>query len=137
MSLAKTEYKRTDPLEVTVSLAHRGKQPVWVNTRFFLGPETEPRREVFLEITAPNGEKLACQSSYKTGLPRTEQFRLLKPGETATAEHPLDLRNYFDFTALGTYTIVGVYQNPFGQEIGLDAFAGPVESEPVSITIVE
>ena len=139
VTLANTEYKRSEPIEATLSLENKGKRAVWVNTRFYVNSDTLPpeEREVLLEVTSPTGEKLPCTYSQQTGFPKSEYFKLLKPGQTATAEQPRGLRNYFDFAALGRYTVVGIYTNVFGQEIGLDALTGPVRSKPVTFTIVE
>ena len=139
VTLANTEYTRTDPIEVTFSLENKGRKPVWVNKRFYLNADTQPpeERDVILEVTSPTGEKVPCTYSHQTGLPRTEHFELLQPGRRAEAERPHDLRNYFDFAALGRYTVVGIYTNVFGQEIGLDALTSPVRSKPVTFTMVE
>lgn len=139
LTFQKTAYTRTDPIEVTLSLENKGRKPVWVNKRFYLNADTQPpeERDVILEVTSPTGEKVPCTYSHQTGLPRTEHFELLQPGRRAEAERPHDLRNYFDVAALGRYTVVGIYTNVFGQEIGLDALTGPVRSKPVTFTIVE
>lgn len=139
LTLSKTEYKRTDPIEATLSLKHNGKKPVWINVRFYVNSPAQPpeEREVWLEVTSPAGEPLSCTFSHPTGFPKSEYFQWLQGGQTATAEHPRDLRSYFTFEKPGRYTVVGVYENVFGGELGLPAFTGPVTSKPVALTIIE
>lgn len=139
ISLDKDAYTRSEPIQATFRLANTGKTPVWVNTRFHLRSEQAPpeEREVFLRVTSPAGEQLPCKFDYDVGFPRTDDFKLLKPGEEAAAESPRDLRSYFEFTESGTYTVVGTYQNAFGEELGLTAFPGPVTSRQTSITVTE
>lgn len=139
ISLDKDTYTRSEPIHATFRLVNTGKTPVWVNTRFHLRSEQAPpeEREVVLRVTSPAGEPLLCKFDYDTGVPKTDDFTLVQPGEEAVAEHPRDLRSYFEFKDLGTYAIVGVYQNVFGQEIGLTTFTGPLSSSPVSFKLVE
>lgn len=139
VTFANTEYKRNGPVEASLALKNNGKKPVWVNTRFYVNAPTLPNeeREVLLEVTSPTGETLSCTYSHQTGFPKSEYFQRLQGGQTVSAEHPYDLRSYFNLTTPGRYTVVGVYENVFGQEIGLDAFTGPVTSTPVTFTIVE
>lgn len=133
----KPAYTRTDPLQVRFVLKNAGRKPVWVNTRFYAAAEAVPRnrRDAFLEVTAPSGGRLACAYAYETGLPKTDDFRQLDPGQEAASERPRDLRVYCDFNETGAYSVVAVYENVFGEEIGLDTFRGVLRSPPVSITI--
>lgn len=139
LTFDKAEYKRSDPINATLSLENKGRKPIWVNKRFYITAETLPPEEhdVTLEVTGPDQQRRSCTFTYQTGFPKSDDFVLLQPGQTASAEHPRDVRGYVDFSALGTYTIVGVYENVFGEEIGLPAFRGPVKSTPVSITVTE
>lgn len=132
-------YKLNDPITVSFSLENTGKRPVWVNKRFYLTADTLPKekREVTLTVTGPTGEPLPCTVTSHSGFPKSEYFELLQPGQTVTSDSPRDLRNYFSFSKAGTYMIAGIYENAFGQEIGLDAFTGPVTSKPVTLTITE
>ncbi len=124
-------YKLNDPITVSFSLENTGKRPAWVNKRFYL------TQEVTLTVTGPTGEPLPCTFTSQSGFPKSEYFQRLQGGQTVSAEHPCDLRNYFNLTTPGRYAVVGVYENVFGQEIGLDAFTGPVTSKPVTFTVVE
>lgn len=132
-------YTLNDPITVSFSLKNTGKRPVWVNKRFYLAAETLPKeaREVTLTVTGPTGEPLPCTFTSRSGFPKSDYFERLQPGRTVTSDSPRDLRNYFSFSRAGTYTIAGIYENAFGQEIGVDAFNGPIRSKPVAITIVE
>lgn len=131
--LDKNEYKIGEAVNATFKLENKGKNPVYVNKRFFLSSEEKPKekRDVFLTITSTSGAKLPCNFSYETGLPKTDYFELLEPGKEVTSEWKRDLRGYFDFAEPGTYKVVAVYQNAYGREIGLDAFKDKVVSEPV------
>lgn len=135
----KPAYTRTDPLQVRFVLKNVGRKPVWVNKRFYAASEEIPKngRDVVLDVTAPSGAKLTCKYAYETGLPKTDDFVQLDPGQEAVSERALDLRGYFDFAEAGAYSIVAVYENVFGDEIGLDAFREALRSPPVSITIAE
>lgn len=136
-SLDKSSYASGEPVMVSFALKNTGKQPVWVNTRFYLSAQSVPDedREVFLILTSPSGKELPCIFSYPTGLPKSGYFTRLEPGQEAASEHPRDLRGFFELKDAGAYTVRAVYQNVFGVELGLDAFKGPVKSTPVTFTI--
>ena len=138
-SFDKTSYTRNDPLLVTFTLKNAGKQPVWVNTRFYLSSQSAPDddRDVSLILTSPSGKEIPCTFSYPTGFPKSDYFKLLQPGEEAASEHPRDLRGFFDLKEAGTYTVRAVYQNVFGAELGLDAAKGPLRSEPVAFAVTQ
>jgi len=139
VSLDKNEYKPKDPINVTFKLENEGKEPVYVNKRFYLSSENMPkeRRDVFLIVTSPSGAKLPCKFSYETGIPKSDYFELLQPGREVVSEYPRNLRGYFDFNEEGTYKVVAVYENIYGKEIGLDAFKDKITSTPVMIKIVK
>jgi hypothetical protein len=136
--LENSECKLEEPIYATFKLKNTGTIPAYVNKRFYLGSEEAPKekREVFFIITSPLSTKLYCKYSYETGLPKSEYFQLLQPGEEASSEFKRDLRAYFDFTETGTYQIVAVYQNVYGKEIGLDVFSDKAISRPVSLKIL-
>jgi hypothetical protein len=138
-SLDKTSYTRDDPILVTLTLKNTGKQPAWVNTRFYLSSKTVPPddRDVYLTVTAPSGKELECTFNYPTGLPKTDYFKLLEPGQEVAADSPRDLRSFFTFEETGPYRVTATYHNVFGAELGLDAVKGPLESKPVTFTISE
>lgn len=139
ISLDKSEYKSDEPVNATFKLENRGKEPVYVNKRFYVNSEKMPKetRDVFLVITSPSGVKLPCKYSYETGLPKSDYFELLSPGKEASSEYKRDLRAYFDLSEAGTYIVSGVYQNVYGREIGVDAFKDKVTSDPVSFKIIK
>jgi len=135
----KTEYKKTDPININFKLENKGKTDIYVNKRFYINSKDAPReqREVYLLVTSPSGEKLPCKISHETGLPKTDYFVLLKPGEEVSLERKRNIKYYFDFNTPGKYKIIAVYQNIYGKEIGIDAFKDKIESNPVTIEIVE
>ena len=135
----KTRVKPAEPIFVKFALKNLGKKPVWVNTRCYLSSPRVPgtEREVTLTVTGPKGTGLPCTYSYETGLPKSDDFTRLEPGQEVVSEHQHNLQGYFEFTEKGTYTIVGMYENVFGPELGLAAFTGPVASQPVSITLAD
>ena len=142
LSFDKAEYKKTDAISVTFKLENKGKKPVYVNERFYVNSKysSKEHREIYLSVTSPSGEELAFNESRATddvGLPKTDYFVLLEPGEEVILERPRNIKYYFDFDEPGTYKIVGVYQNSYGDEIGLDVFKKKVQSEPLEIKIVE
>lgn len=139
LTLSKADYTRNEPIEATLSLKNNGSKPVWVNTRFYINAPTQPpeERDVTLDVTGPDGKLLTTTYSYQTGFPKSDYFQLLPGGQTAKAEHPRDLRSYFQFQAPGRYTVVATYENVFGPELGLPAFTGPAKSKPVTLTVTE
>lgn len=136
--LDKSEYKAGEPVNATFKLENKGKNPVYVNKRFYLGSEQMPKdkKEVYLTVTSPSGAKLPCKFSYETGLPKTEYFELLEAGEEVTSEWKRDLRGYFDFSEPGEYKVVAVYQNIYGREIGLDTARDKLTAAPVSFKVI-
>lgn len=138
ISCDKTEsYKTQDPIKITFTLKNIGTAPVYVNKRFFLGPEEDliNDREVFLSVTSPSGQKLPYKFSYKTGFPKADYFALLSPGEEAVSEYPRNINGSFEFNEPGEYKITAVYQNAYGPEIGIDAFKNRIESNAVTVNI--
>jgi hypothetical protein len=137
VSLDKSTYARTDPIQLTFTLKNTGKQPVWVNTRFYLSSKTVPPddREVYLTMTAPSGKELECTFTYPTGFPKTDYFKLLEPGQEVSAESPRNLRSFFTVEEAGAYRVTATYHNVFGAELGLDAAEGPSTAKPVEFTI--
>jgi hypothetical protein len=135
--LEKTEYSADEPINTILSLKNLGSSSIIVNQRFYISSQSvaKNQREVYLELTSPSGTKLACQHFYETGYPKTEYFKLLAPGEETKSEYPRNLRGFFEITEPGTYTVVAVYQNVFGSELGLDTFKEQLVSEPVKFTV--
>jgi len=134
----KTEYKLSDPIEVSFQLENKGAKPVYVNKRFKVSSKNAPReqREVFLEAYDPSGKELESKyMDYKTGLPKSEYLELLQSNQKIASESKLDLKNHFDFKEPGTYRIVATYENTFGPELGLDTFQEKRLSE-VTLKIV-
>lgn len=139
LTFDKEEYKETDQINVDFTLKNIGKKPIYVNKRFFLNSKDSPKeqKEIYLSVTSPSGKELPCSSSTETGLPKTEYFILLNPGEEVSLDRQRSIKYFFDFTEPGIYKVVAVYQNVYGDEIGLDAFKDRIESNPVTIKIVE
>ena len=139
VSFEKRAYSTSEPIPVRFTLRNAGVAPAWVSRRFYLGAESLPKesRDVVLHITAPSGAQAPCLFSFKTGLPKSDDFQRLEPGQEAVSEHPRDLRGFFTFTEAGTYTVVAVYQNVHGAEIGLNAFTGRLVSEPATFTLTQ
>ena len=136
--LEKSEYSSGEPVNVVLALKNQGTDPVVVNQRFYISSEEAPQnqKEVYFELISPSGVKLKCQYVYPTGYPKSDYFKLLAPNEEAKSDYPRNLKGFFEITEPGTYTIKAVYENSFGQELGLDVFKGPLVSLPVKFTIV-
>lgn len=139
VSLDKNEYKAEDPINITFNLENKGKEPIYVNKRFYLGAEGMPKgeRDIFLIVTSPSGAKLPCKFNYEIGYPKSDYFELLEPAKAVSSEYPRNLKGYFDISEPGTYKVVAVYENVYGPEIGLDAFRKKIESDPVTFKIVK
>ncbi len=134
-----SEYKTQDPVKLIFKLKNSGKDPLYVNKRFFLGPEESPvnEREVYLTVVSPSGQKLSYKFPYKTGLPKSDYFALLKPGEEASSEYPRNINGSFEFNEPGEYKITAVYQNTYGGEIGIDAFKDKITSNTIAVKIIK
>ena len=139
VSLDKAEYKKSEQIYVSFELENEGKKQVYVNKRFHINTEGSPKeeKEVYLIVTGPSREKLPCKNTYDTGLPRTDHLALLKRGEKAVSEGKKNLKIHFDIKEPGTYTVMAVYKNVYGKEIGVDAFEGELKSASVTIKITE
>ena len=139
LSFNKAEYKKSEPVMLDVKLENTGDKPIYVNKRLLINSEERPAgsREITLSATSPDGKKLPCKVSYETGLPKSDYFVSLKPQESVKLDNKRDMRNYFDLTKPGEYSIIATYQNIYGDEIGIDAFRDKVVSDPVTIKISE
>ncbi|MCK5451510.1 MAG: hypothetical protein KAI70_07080 [Candidatus Omnitrophica bacterium] len=139
VSTDKTEYKKTDGIMVTLKLENCGKNALYVNNRFFLNSDkSDPKnKEVHFIVEDPSGEKMLCKIDLETGLPRTDNFISLAPGEETEIKRPRNIKYFFDFENVGEYKITAVYQNVYGEEIGVNAFKGKIISNPVIIKISE
>lgn len=139
ISFDKSEYKLDEPINVSFKLENKGKTPVYVNKRFYLGSESMPKeeRDVFLIVTSPSGAKLPCKFSYEIGFPKSDYFELLGSDKEVVSEYKRDLRGYFDFNESGVYKIIAVYQNVYGEEIGLDTFKEKITSSVLSFKIIK
>jgi hypothetical protein len=137
--LDKSEYSLDEPINVILSLKNLGPTPVMVNQRFYISAQQASgnQKEVYFDLVSPAGVKLACRNFYETGYPKSDYFKLLVPNEEVKSEYPRNLKGFFEIMEPGTYTINAVYQNVFGEEIGLDVFKGQLVSEPVKFTIVK
>ncbi|MFH0732330.1 MAG: hypothetical protein V2A72_05360 [Candidatus Omnitrophota bacterium] len=136
----KDKYTTKESISMNFTLKNKGKSDIFVNKRFYLNSETalQDARDMYLIVTAPEGAKLEyTRPSDDTGFPRTGDFALLKPGEEASIDRKRAISNNFDFKKPGKYKIMGVYHNKFGREIGIDACTDKIESNPLTIEIIE
>ncbi len=135
--LDKAEYATGDAVNIDFVLENNGEEAVYVNQRFYaMGKDSQARdRDVTVELISPEGESLPCKFTYTPGLPRTGNFKKLEKGESAKTERPRNLKGYFDIEKPGKYTVKAVYENMYGEEIGLDTVKGPIAAEPVVFEI--
>ena len=138
-SCDKASYGKSDPILMRFKIRNTGASPIWVNARFYVSSERVPHehREVFLRVTSPNGKPLPCKYEYPSGVPKSDSFQRLQPGQEAASDTTRDLRAFFNLTEPGRYTVIAVYDNIFGPELGLDTFQGQLSSDPVTLTITE
>ena len=137
ITLDKEEYGKSDGIMMTLGLENTGKESLHVNKRFFLNSEESlpEYREAYLIVESPSGEKLPCKISMETGFPRTTHLVELGPGEKVEVDRPKNIKYFFDFTDPGEYKMTAVYQNIYGEEIGVNVFKEKIVSEPVTIKI--
>ncbi len=135
----KKEYKVDEPIKVSFRLKNKGSDAVYVNKRFYVNSKDSgaAEKEVFFQVQGPSGKSLTEPRKYDTGLPKTDDFVLLGPGEEVSSERARNLKAYFQMKTPGVYTIEAVYHNACGQEIGLDTFKEKVVSEPHKIKLIE
>ena len=137
MSFDKAAYGRREPVSFRLTLENTGREALWVNTRFHLNSREASieDREVALVIISPSSRILPCKFSDTTGLPRSDDFVLVEPGQSVASAGGQDLRTYADLPEPGTYQIVALYDNIFGDELEIPAFRGTLASEPVKFEI--
>jgi len=100
--------------------------------------ESKPEnRELYFIVTDSSGKETDRATSEKSSLPRTNQLKLIEPEEEVAAERKFNIKRAYDLKEPGTYKIQAVYQNVYGQEIGLDAYKGKVVSNKIEIKILE
>ena len=133
----KNEYTLTDPIYLVIKLKNKGKKPIYVNKRMYVGSEeSKPdKRDIYITAIAPGGKKLPCKVSYDTGFPRTDHFLLLSPGDEIERDRKQGIKHFFDFDTPGRYKITATYENVYGDEIGVDAFKKRIKSKPITIKI--
>ena len=123
--LEKPEYALSGKIEIGFKLVNQGKEPLYVNKRFKLGSvQAAPgQRELILEVKAADGTPMEMKNlDYETGLPKSDYFELLQPGQEAAGERKWDLKDLMKLEKPGTYEITAVYQNTYGKELGLEVF---------------
>jgi hypothetical protein len=135
----KAEYKKDEPVSIDFKIKNTGEKVIYINKRFHVFPEATGKKngEVSFIVTSPSGEKLPCKASYETGLPKTDYFVPVKPGEEIAMERKPAMNYLFDFSAPGAYTIEAAYQNRYGDEIGIDAFKEKIVSQQITVKRIE
>ena len=134
----KKEYSKLDPIYISLKLTNESNKGIYINKRFFVNSEDSSQGEIYLSVISPPGEKLPCViPSRNIGLPKTDYFMNLEPGQEVSSEREVDIKNYFDFSTPGEYKISAIYQNVYGEEIGINAYTNKVKSDIVIIEIVE
>ncbi len=135
----KSTYELNENIKINFSLKNVSEKPVYVNTRFYLnsGEAVAEYRDIYLLVKSPSGEKLPCKVSFDTGIPRTDQFVLLAPGEEVSCDREKSLNYFFDFTVPGKYEIAAVYKNAYGKELDLDVYGGEIKTKPLYIEVVK
>jgi hypothetical protein len=131
----KGSYKKEEPVSINFKLKNTGKKEAYINNRFYVTSEEAKDKagEVYFIVTSPSGEKVPGKVSYETGMPKTDYFVIIKPGEEMAIERKPSLNYFFDFAVPGDYKITAVYQNKYGKEIGLDVFSERIESNQITI----
>lgn len=139
ISFDKEEYEQNDPINMNFILKNVSKDPIYVNKRFHIGSPESPKedKEMSLAVTSPKGEELPYKpSAYKLGLPKSDYFVLLNPGEDVTSDRKKNLKGYFEMKEPGEYKVTATYQNVYGSEIGLDTFREKIESKPITTKVI-
>ncbi|MBN1871161.1 MAG: hypothetical protein JW800_01160 [Candidatus Omnitrophica bacterium] len=134
----KEGYGKNDPILIKFKLENKGKESVFVNKRFYINSNKSPEdeRDIYFSVTSPDGKEMDYrQDPFDTGLPRTDDFAYLKPGEQVESKYDRNLRAYFEFQSPGEYEVRAVYQNQFGDEIGLDTFQKRLTSNTIKVKI--
>ena len=123
--LEKEAYRLSDEIRIGFKLENRSKKPLYVNKRFKLGSfKADPdQREVVLEVKSVEAGPVEMKPvDYPTGLPKSEYFERLQPGQEAVSERDWDLKSLAKIERPGAYELTATYQNVFGKELGLEVF---------------
>lgn len=130
----KSNYDTQEPLRLTVVLSNSGEQPITINKRLALNSPFAPDkfREFKIAVTNSAGNELVFGAKINLGFPLEKDFAVLAPKEQV--ERQYDLRQYFELSQPGRYTLTAAYHNQSDPEGG-EAWKGEVESNPVSIQI--
>ncbi|MFH1189763.1 MAG: hypothetical protein V1682_03655 [Candidatus Omnitrophota bacterium] len=139
ISCDKAEYKKDEPISIDLKIKNTGDKVLYINKRFHIVPETggKANGELSFSVISPSGEKLPCKSTYATGLPKTDYFSPLKPGEELAMERKPAINYLFDLSAPGAYKIEAAYQNRYGDEMGIDAFKEKIVSGQITVKRVD
>ena len=134
------KYHLGEDIYVTFSIENRDTISLVVKKRLALNAEDTPEsaREVFLNLTSPNGINLAFLGFIEVGYTTKESFALLEPGDIIYSADRYLLNRYYDISLTGEYRIDGTYENYSGPEFGYrNVWTGKAKSEPVEFEVVE
>ena len=102
--------QRRDITPVRVTLTNEGAEPIVVNARFAPGYGESLSREVYAELTTPDGAPAAHNTvRYDRDWPTKEDFAELAPGESVSGE--FDLFEWYRPLEPGAYRVVIFYED--------------------------
>ena len=123
-----------DPLSLDIALINRSSQPLGVNQRLlFNHPSSPPESgEVYLSVEGPPGYENRVAYQVRAGVPSSEHFDLLLPGQRVSKHYLLS--KYESFHLPGIYQVWVIYRNTIHASVkGLPLLVGSVSSAPISI----
>ncbi len=127
---AKTSYRLSDTIYVTVTLRNAGTAPLAVNGRLLLNHETAPEsvRDLYFEINGPPGYSNQRLFRVNAGSPTERDVVTLKAG--GTQERAIELTRFYSLHLPGKYTLIAHYLNATPIS-GFDVWQGTLLSSPL------
>lgn len=111
IELSGTATATRTAVPVQLVLRNTGGVSLWVNQRLLINTEHAPAeaRDVWFEVVAPDGHKLAFQEKVRAGAAEAKYYRALEKGQSK--QIAIELSRYFEFDKPGTYEVIAHYQD--------------------------
>jgi len=111
ISLPKQDFALGEQVPLTMTLQNASTTALTVNRRLAVNDKNAPRRlhEVSIFILAPSGEEAAFDWDLRIGLPRSEDFSTLAPGDSV--QRMADLTDLYILDQRGEYLVFAIYEN--------------------------
>jgi hypothetical protein len=134
LTTVKQKYSVGEPIVIGVSLFNSGEEMITVNARMAVSRGTPG--EITIDVTGPTGKKIPFSARVNVGKPDAKYFLNVAPSGSVGRE--IELNGYYALQQKGTYVLKAHYTNKWdGQEFGVDAWTGSLESSKAEFEIVK